>query len=163
MGREKIFMAALGILFMVVMPVWGEAIHDAAEKGDIAKVKSLLAEKSERVSAKNRYGETPLHMAAFRGHKDIVELLIAKGANVNAKEKNSATALHFAAQEGHKDIVELLIAKGADVNAKTIKGQTPLHFAARMATRISSNFSLPKVRMLMPKINGIKLLCILRH
>ena len=24
MGREKIFMAVLGILFMIVMPVWGE-------------------------------------------------------------------------------------------------------------------------------------------
>ncbi len=32
-------------------------------------------------------GWTPLHMAAFNGHKDTVELLIKHGANVNAQDQ----------------------------------------------------------------------------
>ena len=31
-------------------------------------------------------GETPLHLAAARGHVPVVELLIKNGANVNAKD-----------------------------------------------------------------------------
>ena len=41
---------------------------------------------STDVTAKNKWGGTPLHWAAREGHKEIVELLIAKGADVNAKD-----------------------------------------------------------------------------
>ena len=40
-------------------------------------------------------GETPLHKAAFRGNKEVVELLISKGADVNAKDASSRTLLQF--------------------------------------------------------------------
>ena len=54
MAREKILIAVLGILFLVVMPVCAEEIHDAAEKGDIAKVETILAEKPEKINAKDK-------------------------------------------------------------------------------------------------------------
>jgi ankyrin repeat protein len=76
------------------------------------------------VNAKNRYGSTPLHRAAYAGHKEIAELLIAKGADVNAGDK--VTPLHYAAQGGEKEMVELLIVDGADVNKKDDDGKTPL-------------------------------------
>jgi len=74
------------------------------------------------------FGLTPLHTAAGRGHKEIVELLITAGADVNAKGDYGWTPLHKAAAafEDHKEVVELLIAKGADVNAKDMHGETPL-------------------------------------
>jgi len=67
---------------------WGaEIIHDVVEKGDVDKVKSLLAENPDLINAKNRYNdETPLHHAAKKGNRNIVELLIVKGADVNAKD-----------------------------------------------------------------------------
>jgi len=71
----------------------------------------------------NRLGDSPLHLAAQMGHKEIVELLIAKGADVNAKCDVGWTPLHNAQD---KEIVELLIAEGADVNAKTNLEGTPL-------------------------------------
>ena len=52
------------------------------------------------MSATDDVGETALHNAASRGHKDIVELLIEKGANVNAKGSDGKTALHEAAFRG---------------------------------------------------------------
>ena len=52
-------------------------IHDAAQSGDLAKVKALLKDNPDLVSSKDNNGGTPLHMAALGGHKDIVELLVA--------------------------------------------------------------------------------------
>jgi ankyrin repeat protein len=75
------------------------------------------------------YKETPLHQAAYKGHKEIVELFIAEGADVDAKDDKGYTPLHWAARNGHKEIAELLIAKGADVNAKADGGRTPLDMA----------------------------------
>ncbi|MDP7178953.1 MAG: ankyrin repeat domain-containing protein, partial [Verrucomicrobiota bacterium] len=52
-------------------------IHDAAEEGDLAGVQAEL-DKGANVNAKNQNGATPLHRAAWFGHKEIVQLLIAK-------------------------------------------------------------------------------------
>ena len=68
---------------------------------------------------------SPLHSAAYEGHKKIAELLIAKGADVNAKGYDGSTPLHSAT----KEVVELLIANGADVNAKDDNGETSLNWA----------------------------------
>jgi len=81
------------------------------------------------VNAKQVYGMTPLHHAAGKGQKEIVELLIAEGADVNSKNDWVRTPLHNAANEGHKEIAELLISNGADVNAKHIDGGTALDTA----------------------------------
>jgi cytohesin len=100
------------------------SIHDAAAGGHIKAIKQHLAAGAD-VSAKDRYGATPLHRAATT---EIAELLIAKGADVNAKGKGGQTPLHYAAGEGHMEIVELLIAKGADVNAAIKNGHTALNY-----------------------------------
>jgi ankyrin repeat protein len=83
------------------------------------------------VNAKGFGGWTPLHFAAFKGHKEIVELLIAKGAVVDAMDYRDWTPLHWAACNYDKEIVELLIVKGANVNTKTRNGRgiTPLDMA----------------------------------
>ena len=81
------------------------------------------------MNAKRDDGETPLHRAAVKGHKEVVELLIAKGADVNAKD-NLGT-LRYAASGGRKEVVEVLIAAGTDVNAKDRHGKTPLDHAIR--------------------------------
>ena len=47
----------------------------------------LLANKAE-VNAKDTFGGTPLHIAAYHGYKDVAELLLANKAEVNAKEQS---------------------------------------------------------------------------
>jgi ankyrin repeat protein len=54
-----------------------------------------------------------LIIAAFWGHKEIVELLIAEGANVNAKDDDGKTPLNWAIQsipfpKGHPETADLL-------------------------------------------------------
>ncbi len=77
----------------------------------------------------DEHGATPLHEAAFYGHKEVVEFFVEKGASVNAKDEHGATPLHEAAYEGHKEIVEFFVEKGASVKAQDKNGRTPLHLA----------------------------------
>jgi len=57
---------------------------------------------------------TPLHIAAYKGHKEAGFLLIARGANAGLKNYAGQTALHLGSWGGEKDIVELLIENGAN-------------------------------------------------
>jgi len=105
-------------------------IHEAARSGDIKTVAALLKEHPDLVSSKEeKYGQTPLHIAAFSDHIDVAKLLIANKADVNAQANNGATPLHLAAAKGNKDIVELLLANKANINATDHDGWSPLHSA----------------------------------
>jgi ankyrin repeat protein len=106
-----------------------DEFYDATKEGDVVKVKALLKVNPGQVASKGGVGQTPLHLAAGAGHKEVVELLLVNKANINAKDIIDATPLHLAAFKGHKEVVEVLLAYGADVNAKTNDGHTPLHWA----------------------------------
>ncbi|MGA3346733.1 MAG: ankyrin repeat domain-containing protein [Terracidiphilus sp.] len=115
----------------VATPAFCGPIHDAARAGDLDKVKSLIKESPGLVSSKDdKYGQTPLHIAAFNDRKDVAEFLLANKADVNAKAKNGSTPLHLAAAKGNKDMVELLLANKADIDAVDNEGWSPLHSAA---------------------------------
>ncbi len=58
----------------------------------------LLAHKAE-VNAKNKDGNTPLHLAALNDHVDVAELLLAAKADVNARNELGNTPLKTAAQK----------------------------------------------------------------
>jgi ankyrin repeat protein len=105
-------------------------IRDAALNGDLGWVQALLQANPVLVFSRDNDGNTPLHWAAFAGHKDVAELLLASKAEVNARDGHAWTPLHEAALGGHKDVAELLLASKADVDAKDNNGDTPLLTAA---------------------------------
>jgi hypothetical protein len=105
-------------------------IHDAVRDGDVKKVELLLKTQPSLVSSKDeKFGQTPLHVAAFNDRLDVAKLLLANNADVNAKSNNGSTPLHLAAGKGNKEIVELLVASKADVNALDNEGWSPMHSA----------------------------------
>ena len=57
-----------------------------------SEIAEMLIVAGADVNAKAR-GSTPLHNAAYRGLKEIVELLIAKGANINPMNNQGKSAL----------------------------------------------------------------------
>jgi hypothetical protein len=105
-------------------------IHDAVRDGDLKKVELLIKEQPTLVSSKDeKYGQTPLHIAAFNDRLEVAKLLLANKADVNAKANNGSTPLQLAAAKGNKDMVELLLASKADVNAVDNDGWSALHSA----------------------------------
>ena len=117
-------------------------IHDAARKGDQAKVVALLEQNPELVFSKDKFGNTPLHLAALHNQPAIAALLLANGADVNARNIDEHR-IPRAANAGetpltlallsyqHKEMLELLLTHGADVNIMLSDGDTPLHRATK--------------------------------
>jgi len=104
-----------------------DTFHGAASSGDIAQVKSLIAEGAD-VNKKAERGYTSLHCAVKAGYKDVAQLIIANGADINTRTGSRGwTPLHIAVMQSNKDMAEWLISKGADLNAANQNNElTPL-------------------------------------
>ena len=57
-------------------------LHDVATQGNLEDLTSLLDENEIDLESADQMERTALHMAAERGHKDIVALLIEKGGAI---------------------------------------------------------------------------------
>ncbi|XP_023994595.1 caskin-2-like [Salvelinus sp. IW2-2015] len=66
---------------------------------------------------------TPLHLAARNGHKDIIRLLLKAGIDINRATK-AGTALHEASLYGKTEVVRQLLEAGIDVNIRNTYNQT---------------------------------------
>uniref|UniRef100_H2L7K2 Oxysterol-binding protein n=1 Tax=Oryzias latipes TaxID=8090 RepID=H2L7K2_ORYLA len=89
-----------------------------ARNGDLPGVQKLLSSqlKEERQininckgKSKSNLGWTPLHLACYFGHKEVVKELLKAGADVNLPNNIGDTPLHKAAFTGRKEIVMLLL------------------------------------------------------
>src|SRR5204863_291451 len=94
-------------------------IHDAAEAGELARVRAFLDQQPSLVHDINRAGGHPLHRAAIGGSADVVTLLLERGAGSTWPDADSSergAALHAAARRGDREMVELLLKHHADPN-----------------------------------------------
>ncbi|XP_049444567.1 oxysterol-binding protein-related protein 1 isoform X2 [Epinephelus fuscoguttatus] len=89
-----------------------------ARNGDLQGIQRLLMStiKEEtqinincKGKRKSNLGWTPLHLACYFGHKDVVEELLKAGADVNLPNNVGDTPLHKAAFTGRKEVVMLLL------------------------------------------------------
>jgi ankyrin repeat protein len=72
------------------------------------------------LSARNIFGETPLHNA----NHHTVAALVDAGADLNSRDLDGNTPLHSAAQFGSPEVVVALIKAGADGSLKDASGKT---------------------------------------
>jgi ankyrin repeat protein len=140
--------------------VQGAEIHEAAELGDLARVKAYLSQDPKQIDLLDAKGQTVLARAIRSGKQEVVEFLLASGATediyaaavvghvdkvaaflkndkklVNARDSGGRPPLHWAALYGQTRVMELLLAEKADVNLLDGDGFTPLHWAATFNKR----------------------------
>ena len=124
---------ALSLLLVaatVDAPTAESPVADAAQRGDVEAVRSLLRNGAD-ASAAQADGTTALHWAAMRNDVEIAEALLYAGATVKPTTRlGGYTPLHLASRSGHGEVVRVLLEGGADANGFTNTGVTALHFAA---------------------------------
>jgi ankyrin repeat protein len=108
-------------------------VFEAAALGDRTRAEEMLEQDPSLVRAWSPDGFTLLHLAAFFGHEEIVELLLSLAADVSTVARGSIKVqpLQSAVTGRHTAIAARLLAHGADVNAREQSGFTPLHAAAQ--------------------------------
>lgn len=108
-------------------------LHAAARHGDLATVRffvETLAPDGLNLEVTNRFGETPLMLAAQNGHVHVVRYLLGLGAAMVSNDPSArSTALFGAAANGHFDVVQCLCERGADVNWQRNDSATALNVA----------------------------------
>ena len=106
------------------------ALHWASHLEQIDLVDLLLG-KGADPNVTNRYGVTPLSLAATNGSPAVITALLDAGARPNTASPYGETPLMTAARTGDAEVVSLLLTAGANVNAKEAwRGQTALMWAA---------------------------------
>jgi hypothetical protein len=109
-------------------------LFDTAAVGTSMQLAAMLKSDSGAVMKRSPFGWTPLHLAAFAGNVDNVELLLAKGAAVNdrARSKFLNTPLQTALLSGQFATAKILLDHGADPLVRQAHGFTPMHEAAEL-------------------------------
>ena len=103
----------------------------ALRERSLKVIDALLESPLTRVEVRTAQDESPLMLAALRGHLELCQKLIARDADVN---KPGWTPLHYAASGGHVAIVRLLLDNYAYIDAAAPNGSTPLMMASKYGT-----------------------------
>lgn len=130
-GAQVAALIARGFDANAIGPKGQNALYLAMTFGHLSVARALLTDSGLRVDSANAVGETPLMMAAMKGHLEWCQRLVHLGASVR---RVGWTPLHYAASSGEPAqvrVVEFLLMSGAEVDAESPNGSTPLMLAAR--------------------------------
>lgn len=93
-------------------------LHAAAHKGDLVQLKKLLASGAS-VNARDPFGRTPVHVATFAKHPEIIRALALAGANLELLENDRYDAVTIAAVADDEETLRVLLGLGASAKLTT--------------------------------------------
>lgn len=103
----------------------------AAERNDVAAVRSLLSSGNNPNQVEEDSQRTGLQWAAINGNLQILAILIKAGVRIGDRDKLGNTALHYAAEHNQLEALKLLLDVGAAIDDQNHDGMTPLMIGAR--------------------------------
>jgi hypothetical protein len=113
----------------------GAGLIRAATKGDLGKVKELVAS-GENLNDTDKYGWTALMWAAYYQYEPVLSYLLDNGADPNVQStvatgsiQKGATALIIASYYGRAELVGPLVQKKAKVEIADASGNTAVDYA----------------------------------
>jgi len=129
---------ALGANITVVDQYGWLPLHYAAEQGHVDLIERLRT--PEIINSPENNGNTPILMAAIRGHLQVVKKLCQLRADVTQTTTDGYSLLHCATVSTNSGLIRyLVVKKGFDVNEnENDDGETCLTLAADAETGISS-------------------------
>ena len=137
-------------------------LHWAAKGGQL-KIVEMLVGRGARVHTTNMGDDTPLHLAAAHGHREVAQLLLRQKviilqlfifiiaatfaeldfrvqADVNFVNEHGNSALHYACFWGYAGLAEDLVQAGALVGVQNKYQETPLDKAGgQLAARLQDS------------------------
>lgn len=75
-------------------------------------------------------GEQLSHLAASKGHVDILKLLVSRDVDLLSYDASGRTPMHHAALHGCLNCLAFLVEHDLDITLTDSKGAMPLHLAA---------------------------------
>ena len=106
-------------------------LYLALRDGSLKVANTLIDWPKTNVEIRTVKDESPLMIAALKGHLELVKKLIDRGADIN---KTGWAPLHYAATTGQLAIMQLLLDQNAYIDAESPNGTTPLMMAAHYGT-----------------------------
>jgi serine/threonine-protein phosphatase 6 regulatory ankyrin repeat subunit A len=114
------------------------AVHAAAFNDNIDCMQ-LLVSRGGATNLADNMGRTPLMMAAYFGHTNVVDLLMSRLSlpveklNLCHVDQQDNTALHLACLQGHEDCAMAILEKCSDeiIQMANSDQKTPLHISSK--------------------------------
>lgn len=103
---------------------------ESAQHGNVTKVKEIISVEKHLVNCQDSDLRTPLLLAAWNNHLEIVKYLIEQGAEVDKAAYDKMTPLMAAASYGWGETVSWLLEHKANIDNVSRSGKTALIYAA---------------------------------
>ena len=106
--------------------------YTVCKSGSVSLIRSLIHDYNADTNASDNENNTPLHVAALHGRKEVALFLIKEfGCDINIRDPSGKTLLHRVCKSGSVSLIRSLIHDyNADTNAIDNENNTSLHVAA---------------------------------
>ena len=103
-------------------------LHNCGKYAQHSETAKLLIKHGAKVNFQNKYGYTPLHLAASNDDPSVSRILLENGADPIIKDRFGRAPLHMAVELDRRNSARLLIEyPETDINAQNNGNMTALH------------------------------------